>query len=215
MGKLQVYRLSERSITVSWDPVISPEIHRQVLEADKRVHAGSFPGWVENVPAYHTLTVYFDPQDGPLDPEGCLLELIQIAGPSGLVKGRIVRVPVIYNEEVAPDLAIAAEKLGLSVRELISLHTSQTYHVYMLGFMPGFPYMGKLPAQLHLPRKSVPAARVAAGTVAIAGLQTGIYPYDSPGGWYAIGKTPISLFDRGKSYFEPGDEVEFYQVNQG
>jgi inhibitor of KinA len=121
-------------------------------------------------------------------------------------------VPVIYNEAVAPDLGIAAEKLGLTVPELIRLHTSQLYHVYMLGFMPGFPYMGELPEPLRLPRKAVPTARVAAGTVAIAGHQTGIYPYDSPGGWYAIGKTAISLFDQGKAYFEPGDEVEFYQV---
>jgi KipI family sensor histidine kinase inhibitor len=212
MGKLQMYRLSERSVTVSWEPVISPEIHQQVLQADKQVHAGSFPGWIENVPAYHTLTVYFDPQGCPPDPGRYLLELISAAGPSGLSKGRALRVPVIYNEAVAPDLGIAAEKLGLTVPELIRLHTSQLYHVYMLGFMPGFPYMGELPEPLRLPRKAVPTARVAAGTVAIAGHQTGIYPYDSPGGWYAIGKTAISLFDQGKAYFEPGDEVEFYQV---
>jgi inhibitor of KinA len=115
---------------------------------------------------------------------------------------------------VAPDLELAAEKLGISIDQLIALHTSRRYHVYMLGFMPGFPYLGELPEQLNLPRKSVPAAKVAAGTVAIAGRQTGIYPFDSPGGWYAIGKTSISLFDHGKAYFEPGDKVEFYQVNQ-
>lgn len=207
-------RLSERSITICWEPGISEEIHEKVLQLDKRITADSFPGWIENVPAYHTLTVYFDPLDAPADPQQWLQAKMPDDISTDHVKGRILRIPVVYNHEVAPDLALAAEKLGLSIDQLISLHTGHRYHVYMLGFMPGFPYMGTLPEQLRLPRKSVPAARVAAGTVAIAGQQTGIYPFDSPGGWYAIGKTSIPLFDHGKAYFEPGDEVEFYPVNQ-
>jgi inhibitor of KinA len=210
MGKVRIYRLSERSITISWEPVISPEVHAHVLQLDRLITAASFPGWIENVPAYHTLTVYFDPVDGPADPQ----QWLQDNMPTDFLKSRVLRVPVVYNHEVAPDLTMAAEKLGLSVDQLVNLHTGRRYHVYMLGFMPGFPYMGTLHEQLRLPRKSVPAARVAAGAVAIAGQQTGIYPFDSPGGWYAIGKTSIPLFDQGKAYFEPGDEVEFYPVNQ-
>lgn len=214
MGKVRIYRLSERSITVSLEPGISPETHNKVLQLDKCITAGSFPGWIENVPAYHTLTVYFDPLECSPDPEKYLHTLISTETPPRPLKGRTLRVPVVYHKTVAPDLELAAQKLGISIDQLIGMHTSHRYHVYMLGFIPGFPYMGELPEQLYLPRKSVPAAKVAAGTVAIAGRQTGIYPFDSPGGWYAIGKTSISLFEHGKAYFEPGDEVEFYQVNQ-
>jgi inhibitor of KinA len=214
MDKVRIYRLSERSITVSWEPGIRPDIHHQVMQLDKRITADSFPGWIENVPAYHTLTVYFDPLKCSPDQEKCLHTLISTETLSGPLTGRTIRVPVVYHKTVAPDLELAAEKLGISIDQLIALHTSRRYHVYMLGFMAGFPYLGELPEELNLPRKSVPAAKVAAGTVAIAGRQTGIYPFDSPGGWYAIGKTSISLFDHGKAYFEPGDEVEFYQVNQ-
>lgn len=213
MGKVRIYRSSERSITACWEAVISQEIHAQVLQLDKRTNGASFPGWIENVPAYHTLTVYFDPVKGPADPVGFLETLLPTEWRMTNTEGRIVRVPVMYDPEVAPDLEPAAEKLGLSTDQLIDLHTSQRFHVYMLGFMPGFPYMGILPGQLRLPRKSVPTARVAAGTVAIAGNQTGIYPFDSPGGWYGIGKTSLTLFEKGKAYFEPGDEVEFYQVS--
>jgi KipI family sensor histidine kinase inhibitor len=193
--------------------VISPAIHAQVLQHDKQINAESFPGWIENVPAYHSLTVYFDPLKSPADPAHFLQNLITASVQHVPVPGRTIRVPVRYDPELAPDLAIVAKKLDMTIDELIDLHTSQHYHVYMLGFMPGFPYMGELPEKLRLPRKSVPAARVVAGTVAIAGNQTGIYPFDSPGGWYAIGKTPIALFEHGKAYFEPGDEVEFYRVN--
>lgn len=213
MGKVRIYRLSERAITVSWEPAISPAIHSQVLQHDKLINADSFPGWIENVPAYHTLTVYFDPLRSLANPEHFLQNMITVGVEAIPLHGRTIRVPVTYDPEATPDLTLAAEKLDMTIEQLIGLHTSQKYHVYMLGFMPGFPYMGELPERLRLPRKSVPAARVAAGTVAIAGNQTGIYPFDSPGGWYGIGKTPITLFDHGKAYFEPGDEVEFYQVN--
>jgi inhibitor of KinA len=96
----------------------------------------------------------------------------------------------------------------MEIDQLVRLHTSKTYRVYMIGFMPGFPYMGELPSLLEIPRKAEPT-RMMAGTVAIAGRQTGIYPFDSPGGWYGIGKTTIPLFKDGKAYFEPGDEVQF------
>lgn len=207
MGEVRIYRLSERAITISWEPRIDPDIHALVLETDRRICTRPFIGWIENVPAYHTLTVYFDPFVSEFDPSELLEELAAKNVQTGLFEGRQLRVPVQYG---GPDLISAAGMLGLSPEELINLHTSGTYHVYMLGFMPGFPYMGILPEELNLPRKSVPSPKVLAGSVAIAGRQTGIYPFDSPGGWHVIGHTSIPLFSDGKSYFEAGDEVQFY-----
>jgi inhibitor of KinA len=211
MEEVRIYRLSERALTISWLPKIDREIHALVLETDRRICTRPFPGWIENVPAYHTLTVYYDPFMAEFDPSDLLKEVAARHFESGLFEGRHIRVPVCYE---GSDLDFAAEKLGLSTRELIGLHISRTYHVYMLGFMPGFPYMGTLAEELVLPRKDVPTARVRAGSVAIAGRQTGIYPFDSPGGWYVIGHTSIPLFKEGKAYFEAGDEVEFYPINE-
>ena len=210
MEEVQIYRLSERAITISWKQKIDRDIHALVLETDRRICTRPFAGWIENVPAYHTLTVYYDPFVSEFDPSELLVEVAAKNIESGLFVGRPLKIPVRYG---GPDLLAAAEKLGLTAEELIRLHTSRTYHVYMLGFMPGFPYMGSLPDELVLPRKAVPSPKVLAGSVAIAGRQTGIYPVDSPGGWYVIGHTSIPLFSGGKSYFDAGDEVEFYQAS--
>lgn len=211
MEEVRIYRLSERAITISWVPKIDREIHSLVLETDRRICTRPFPGWIENVPAYHTLTIYYDPFVAGFDPSELLEEVAAKHIESGRFEGRRLKIPVLYQ---GSDLPFAAEKLGLSTHDLIQLHISGTYHVYMLGFMPGFPYMGTLTDELVLPRKAVPTSKVVAGSVAIAGHQTGIYPFDSPGGWYVIGYTSIPLFKDGKAYFDAGDEVEFYPITE-
>ena len=206
MAEVSIYRLSEKAITISWEPRIDKEINALVLETDRRISSRPFVGWVENVPGYHTLTVYYDPFVSAFDPSQFLKEVAARDLAASIFQGRNLKVPVRYN---GVDLSLAAEKLGISEEELVHLHHSRTYHVYMIGFIPGFPYMGILPDQLQIPRKSVPSPRVTAGSVAIGGSQTGIYPFESPGGWYVIGHTDIVLFANGKAYFEAGDEVEF------
>lgn len=160
------------------------------------------------MPAYHTLTVYYDPVLLEVELPGHLLRLASAARAEEL-KGRTLEIPVHYDPAMAPDLPAVCAALGMSVREIAACHSSMTYHVFMLGFMPGFPYMGILPDQLILPRKTIPEKKVPAGTVAIAGKQTGIYPFDSPGGWYGIGWTELKMFDNGRSLLEPGDQVKF------
>ncbi len=209
MEGVRTYRLSERAITISWESKIDRDIHALVLETDRRICTRPFPGWIENVPAYHTLTVYYDPFVTGYDPSEFLEGVAARHTESGRFEVRHLRVPVMYD---GPDLEVAAGKLGISIESLVSQHSSGIYHVYMLGFMPGFPYMGTLADELVLPRKAVPSPKVLAGSVAIAGHQTGIYPFDSPGGWYVIGHTSIPLFSEGKAFFEPGDEVEFYSI---
>jgi inhibitor of KinA len=128
---------------------------------------------------------------------------------------RSLQIPVCYHPSLAPDLTAMAQQKGISETELITLHTAQTYTVYMLGFLPGFPYMGKVGAQLATPRLKQPRTQVPAGSVGIAGEQTGIYPLASPGGWNIIGQTPLRLFDpaaKDPCYCRPGDQVQFVPV---
>lgn len=208
MNAIRIYRLSERALTIEWPPEISRSVSAKVLDTDRRLREEPFRGWIENVPAYHTLTVYYDPVLLEVELPGHLLRLASAARAEEL-KGRTLEIPVHYDPAMAPDLPAVSAALGMSVREIAACHSSMTYHVFMLGFMPGFPYMGILPDQLILPRKTIPEKKVPAGTVAIAGKQTGIYPFDSPGGWYGIGWTELKMFDNGRSLLEPGDQVKF------
>lgn len=129
----------------------------------------------------------------------------------------IVRIPVYYGGEFGPDLAFVAERSGLSVEETVRLHSSASYVVHFLGFSPGFGYLDGLPEQLACPRLESPRTRVAAGSVGIAGAQTGVYPLDSPGGWRLVGRTPLRMFDpsaESPSRLEPGDTVQFVAVTR-
>ncbi len=209
MSKPRIYRISERAVTIAWEPVISREVNEQVLKTDRLIQKQPFRGWIENVPAYHTLTVYYDPVLLDVSIIDHLLEVVGKEMPKEALEERLVEIPVRYDPDKAPDLLEAAKILDLGVEELIELHSKEIYHVFMLGFMPGFPYMGTLPTRLELPRKLIPSMKMKAGTVAIAGKQTGIYPFDSPGGWYAIGWTPMQMFSNGRSFLEPGDKVKF------
>lgn len=126
-----------------------------------------------------------------------------------------IRIPVCYEEGFSPDLAVLADAKGCSPRHLVELHASVSYKVYMIGFLPGFPYLGKVDPALATPRKERPVP-VPAGAVGIAGNQTGVYPVDSPGGWQIIGRTPIKIFDRDAENpvrLQPGDHVTFYPVD--
>jgi len=217
-----INRISEKAITLAWEEKIDPDIHRQVMHIDALVSRDPFIGWIENVPAYHTLTIFYDPliiyqrlgvsESFPYI-ENRIAHILKQPFHPDEITSRALRVPVCYDLSFGYDLPEVSERLNLGIEEIIHLHCSRRYHIFMLGFLPGFPYMGILPEALMIPRKAVPLLRVPAGTVAIAGQQTGIYPVDSPGGWYAIGKTPVVLFREGKTYFEPGDNVEFYPVS--
>lgn len=137
------------------------------------------------------------------------------AVPSDAGAGRLVEMPVIYDGEDLPEVA---RRTGLAAEEVIARHSGRDYRVWLLGFAPGFPYLGVLDEALHLPRRDMPRPRVAAGSVAIAGAQTGIYPSDSAGGWHVIGRTACRLFDPDRNdpfLLRPGDTVRFVAVEKG
>lgn len=182
-------------------------------------------GVLDLIPAYTSLTLVYDlaalikkfpgrsvyaMMESELQEAMRLVELYTVT-----ISNRIT-IPVCYDQSLAPDLVALAELHQLTVEEVIQLHTAQTYRVYMIGFLPGFAYMGSVDERIRTARKTSPRTRVPAGSVGIAGGQTGIYPLDSPGGWQLIGQTPLRLFDVTQTdpcLLQPGDEVQFCSIS--
>jgi KipI family sensor histidine kinase inhibitor len=179
------------------------------------------PSWLRDlVPAYASLAVFFDAQRiDSADPHahvaGAVQGLLGASRSAALEEAPAMEIPVCYGDEFGPDLTEAAQLCGISTDELISRHTAAIYTVAMIGFAPGFPYLLGLDESLTLPRLATPRTRVPAGSVAIGGAQTGIYPRESPGGWRLLGRTPRVLFDAVReppSLLSPGDRVRFVRV---
>jgi KipI family sensor histidine kinase inhibitor len=193
--KVRLLLLGDAAVTVQFGNEIDPALNERVLTCARTVLAQRWEGILDVVPTYCALTVHVDPLRLDLS---TLLDRLRrlIAGVSrrALPAGRRHTIPVLYGSEGGPDLADLAAFARLSVAEAIRLHSSVLYRVYMLGFTPGFPYLGSVPGPLAMPRLPAPRAAVPAGSVGIAGHQTGIYPTSTPGGWRLIGRTPVPLY---------------------
>lgn len=224
----KIYYLSERAVTVEFGSEISEAMLQQVTVFNTVVNSKPFPGFITSVPAYTTLSVFYDPvavinaqnlegADCFEKVSGYLFSLQQpdpTNQPVQLNELNSITIPAIYN---GPDLAEVAKISKLSVEEVIYLHSAARYKVYMIGFVPGFAYLGGMSDLIEAPRKATPRKAVPIGSVGIAGKQTGIYPAETPGGWQLIGKTPLILFDanrRQPSLLKAGDEVAFKQIDQ-
>jgi len=220
----RVNPLGNSALLVDFGNIIDEEINQLVLQISESLEADPVEGMIEVVPAYSSLAVYYNflRVKDKMNDEGSVYEKIKSdiekklrdihltkSGPHQLIK-----IPVCYEREYAPDLEVIAEMKHLASNQVVDLHTSQIYRVYMIGFLPGFPYMGKVDKKIEVPRKNNPV-NVPAGSVAIAGKQTGIYPMNSPGGWHIIGRTPVNLFFPDKSppvLLKAGDQVQFYSI---
>ncbi len=203
--------LGDSAILVQLGDAIHPALNARVHALDALLQ--TIPAIVETVPSYSAVLVHYDPlATSYTQIKNSIEEKISLLNDSTHRPSRRLEIPVFYGGASGPDLEPAAATLGLSPSELIRLHSERQYTVYMMGFTPGFPYMGILDEKLILPRLSSPRPRVPAGSVAIAGSQTGIYPIDSPGGWHILGRTPLTLFDptsENPFLFAPGDVVKF------
>ena len=172
------------------------------------------------IPSYHTLTLIYTIEliIDPLQFANDLIEkYLQYRKQVELMKdaNRIIDVPVCYDEMFGIDLKTLSTKLNLSVNDIVKFHTEKKYQVYCLGFMPGFAYMGNLAKEIQMARHQQPRQKIVAGSVGIAGAQTGIYPINSPGGWQIIGRTPLKIFDKDPTIlakFKMGDQVKFYSI---
>jgi inhibitor of KinA len=187
-----------------------------VTDARARLVAARLPGVIEIAPAFTTLGVFFDPLRTDALENGIETALRK---PSSRRRGKVrtIDVPVCYDEEFAPDLGDVAARAALTTAAVVKLHARASYRVACVGFTPGFPYLAGLPQAIATPRRQSPRKAVAAGSVAIGGGQTGIYPHASPGGWNIIGRTPLRLFDPEAvppSLLVMGDEVRFRQITR-
>lgn len=225
MNEIEFFSLGESALTVNFGSEISPEINDRVIQLSIFFESNSFPGFIETVPAYASLTIFYDLyQVRKIFPEfptafdavkHFAAEALKNMAEIGTKEPRLVEIPVDFSAERAPDLETIAEICHLSKAEVINIFTAQTYRVYMLGFLPGFAYMGEVDERIAAPRKENPRVKIPRGSVGIAGRQTGIYPLESPGGWQIIGRTDLELFTPKKespTFLQVGDLIKFYPV---
>lgn len=215
-----VFRLvGDRGLLVEYGDDISPEINHKVRAMALALDQEEPAGIIEVIPTYRSILIIYDPavvelarlKEVLVNLENCL-DKIEIPDP------RTIEIPVLYGGSFGPDIDFVAKHNGLSVSEVIRVHSSQTYQIYMIGFTPGFPFLGGLPEKLHTPRLETPRPLVPAGSVGIANNQTGIYPVDSPGGWRLIGRTPLTLFNPLKKdpfLYCTGDRIRFVAISRG
>jgi len=211
--KPRIVALGDSSILIQLGEEIDLGVNQRVHALAGLVEPSAIAGIIETVPAYATLLVHYDPVILSFNQiKNTLREKLTHIQERESRTPRRVEVPVRYGGELGSDLDSVAAHCGLRVEDVIRIHSEKIYTVYMMGFTPGYPYMGKLDDALIMPRFETPRIRVPAGTVAIAGSQTGIYSIESPGGWNLIGWTPLKLFDPESDspfLFAPGDEVKF------
>jgi inhibitor of KinA len=206
----------DTALVVEFGDCIDRRVSEQVLGLAGRIRRAALAGVIEIVPTFRSLMVHYDPARSSAAELTTAIEAL-IIGETPFVQARLWRVPVCYEGELAPDLPDVAAQTGMTTEGVVALHSTTRYYVYMIGFLPGYPYMGDLPGPLVLPRRADPRIRVPPGSVAIAMTMTAIYPLESPGGWHLIGTTPIRIFDahwRSPALFAPGDAVQFEPVHR-
>jgi KipI family sensor histidine kinase inhibitor len=211
----------EQGLVVEYGDAIDPAINRRVRDLFIHLHAAAIPGIRDLVPTYRSLLVAYDPLR--LAPSALreALERAEAELASASVPApapRVIEIPTCYGGEFGPDLPFVASHNGLTEDEVVRIHSGTDYLVYMMGFSPGFPYLGGMSGRIATPRLQTPRTAIPAGSVGIAQSQTGIYPVESPGGWQLIGRTPAVLFDasrRPPALVEAGDSLRFVPVGRG
>ena len=211
--KPKIVPLGDSALLVQLGDEIDLRINQRVHALSALISISALAGIIETVPAYSTLLIHYDPLIWSYTKirQWVRVKLDQLEEASSR-KPRQIEVPVRYGGEYGADLQFVADYHHLEVEDVIRIHSQKTYTIYMMGFTPGFPYMGKLDDAIVTPRLETPRTGVLAGTVAIAGSQTGIYSIDSPGGWRLLGHTSLRLFkpESGSPFlFSPGDQVRF------
>ncbi|MFP4456443.1 MAG: 5-oxoprolinase subunit PxpB [Clostridia bacterium] len=205
-------------ILVEYEQIISKKINLKVIQLTKSIEKNEIEGIKSIIPTYSSLLIEYDPSINTVEK---MLETItnlanNLEDESENSKSRLVKIPVLYGGDFGPDLTEVARINNLNEHEVIEIHKSNIYRVYMLGFNPGYPYMGGLDKRIATPRLDEPRTKVPAGSVAIGGEQTGIYSITSPGGWRLIGHTPLEMFNPEEddpTLLRAGDEVMFYEVS--
>lgn len=210
--------LSEKALVIETGSAINQETELAVRKLTALLESQT-PDWViEFIPAFTTVTVFYDPlRLNQAQAEQELRRLISALDEVEASEPRIIDIPVCYGGAFGPDLAFVAEHNGLTEEQVIEIHTSGTYRVHMIGFAPGFPFIGGMSEKIAAPRRKSPRLRIPERTVGIAGMQTGVYPIETPGGWQLIGRTPLRLFVPEQdipSLLRAGDKIRFTKISE-
>lgn len=219
---VDIYPCGDHAVTVQFGNSISTAVNARIMSLFRVLQEEKPPFILDIIPAYHTVTVVYDAASltklyGSANRHVTEMLRDRCTKAIGILPTpRKISIPVCYAPAMAPDLQELAASKNISTEEIVRMHTGASYRVYMIGFLPGFAYMGKLDEKLVAPRKTSPRRSVPGGSIGIAGEQTGIYPFDSPGGWQLIGRTPLKMFDPSKPdpcLLQAGDEVRFYSIS--
>ncbi len=215
--KIKMEPFGDRAILISFKSQISRRVNRKVWALEGIIKKANFEWLVEMIPAYHSLTVIYNPWNVSYEEAKKDIDLLDFDEAKHIPRlVDPIEIPVCYEDQFALDKETVIHNTGATWEEIVGLHSLRVYHIFMIGFVPGFPYLGPLPSKLSCPRKVEPRIKVPGGSVAIAGFQTGIYPVEIPGGWQIIGRTPIRIFDpRQENPFvlTPGGRLKFVAID--
>ena len=218
MSDVKFLLSGDTSITVEFGNEISNSINAKIRALGILIEQSNVKGIVELVPTYRSVTIHYDPSIILYAPLVAQLKgLISQLSAVELPPTEVLEIPVLYGDEMGPDLEFVASNSGKTAKQVITMHTSTEYLIYMLGFTPGFTYLGGLNEEIATPRLKTPRVKIPAGSVGIAGSQTGVYPIDSPGGWQLIGRTPVKMYDALREtpiLPKAGQYIKFYAIDQ-
>ncbi|MFU0826738.1 MAG: Sensor histidine kinase inhibitor, KipI family [Lachnoclostridium sp.] len=218
MSELRILPAGDLSVVAEFGNEISTACNEKVRLLNQNLKKKKIKGIVEMVPTFRSLLIYYDPL--VISYEKLCKYIRSASKTKGNIKNdsrRIIEIPVCYGGQYGEDLAFVAEYAGMSKEEVIRIHSGRDYRIYMLGFLPGFPYLGGMDSRLTTPRLPNPRTLIPAGSVGIGGEQTGIYPVASPGGWRLIGRTPLKLYDSERektTLYQAGDYIRFRPVDE-
>ncbi len=218
MQDVKILTAGDSSLLLQFGNAIDPEINARIAATVQLMREQHIEGVVDLIPAFCSLLINYDPRVISYGEMRRRMEkILSVEIAAGDRKKKIYEIPVCYGGELGPDLATIAGHAGLTEQEVIDIHSSTDYLIYMLGFLPGFTYLGGLDARIHTPRLANPRIRIPAGSVGIGGSQTGIYPMDSPGGWQLMGMTPVKTYDPEREIpilVEAGDYIRFVPIDR-
>ena len=205
----------DTALTVELGDAVDPRINARVLSLDRALAEANLAGVVETVPTYRSLQIHFDPERLDAGDLHRTIERLSATLDDEAPPGRLWTVPVAYGGEHGLDLESVAERTGLATDEVIARHMGGDYRVYMIGFQPGFTYLGGLDPKLHLPRRETPRLKTPAGTISIGGIQAAVASIEAPSGWHLLGRTPVRAFDPARAdpfLFRAGDRIRFERI---
>jgi inhibitor of KinA len=218
VSTFQIVPVGDATLVVEFEERIDAAVNARAVATAEALRAAAIAGVRDVVPTYRSVAVYFDPL--LTDQRGLVRRLEEAAArplPAEAREHALIRVPVCYGNDFGPDLPDIAKLAHVTEAEVVEIHTRATYRVFMLGFMPGFAYMGLVDSRIAVPRRETPRVRVPRGSVCVAGVQTSVHPVEAPSGWHLIGRTPVRPFNlsrRDPFLMKPADEVQFYSIDR-